>query len=100
MSVIPSTAAKPHRSHLYASSFLVSALSLGISAADAQQANPDQLPPITVSPPRDENQTRAKPVTDQDSNLRRVTPTTSSTGNPNGAPATSTNVSIEGNGTT
>jgi len=39
-------------------------LSLGISAARAQQASPDQLPPIEVSPPVDQTRTRAKPISD------------------------------------
>jgi iron complex outermembrane receptor protein len=82
-----------HRcTRLLALSFLLPLLSLSVSAARAQQASPDQLPPIEVSPPRDENQTRAKPITDQDSGSRRAVPQVSSapssaTGSPATAPA-------------
>ncbi len=78
-------AAPRRRRLLLASGFLLPFFTLGISAANAQQASPGQLPPIEVSPPRDENQTRAKPLADQDSDSRRVVP--------NVSPATSTNVS-------
>jgi vitamin B12 transporter len=44
-------AARPRRNFLFATSFLVPALSLGISAAQAQQsASPDLLPPVVVNP--------------------------------------------------
>jgi iron complex outermembrane receptor protein len=84
-------AASRRRRFLLASGFLLPLLPLGISAANAQQASPGQLPPIEISPPRDENQTRAKPLTDQDSGSRRVAP--------NASPATSTNVSPTGDTT-
>ncbi len=84
-------AASRRRRLLLASGFLLPFFTLGISAANAQQASPDQLPPIEVSPPRDENQTRAKPLTDQDSGSRRVVP--------NVSPATGTNVSPTGDAT-
>jgi iron complex outermembrane receptor protein len=67
-------AAQRRRTRLRASTLLVPMLSLGISAAKAQQASSDQLPPIEVSPSRDENQTRAKPLTDQDSGPLRAAP--------------------------
>src|SRR5580693_3116160 len=85
---------------LLASSFLVPVLSLGISAARAQQASPDQLPPIEVSPPGDESRTRAKPATDSYSYSRRAVPNVSQTGTPAGAPADNSNVASSGNGTT
>jgi iron complex outermembrane receptor protein len=74
---------------LLASTFLVSTLSLGISAARAQQLPPGQLPPIEVSPPGDENRTRARPVNDEGSGSRRVAaPNVAPTTTPNPAPAT------------
>src|SRR5260370_11032576 len=86
MSSIPRTAQR-RRTCLLASSFLVPVLSLGISAAaKAQQASPDQLPPIEVSPPSDENRTRAKPVADEGSGSRRVVPNVSQTSSTNVAP--------------
>ena len=80
-------AAQRRHTYLLASSFLVPVLWLGISAARAQQASPDQLPPIEVSPPGDENRTRAKPIGDEGSGSRRVTPNVSQTGSPNVSPA-------------
>jgi iron complex outermembrane receptor protein len=67
-------AAQRRRRFLLASSFLVPMLLLGISAAKAQQPAPDQLPPIEVSPPGDLNRTRAKPIRDEGSGVRRVAP--------------------------
>ena len=67
-------AAQRRRSLLLASSFFVSILSLGISAAHAQQPPSDQLPPVEVSPVGDPNRTRAKPITDEGSGSRRVAP--------------------------
>jgi iron complex outermembrane recepter protein len=68
------TAATRRRTYLLASIFLVPVLSLGSSAAKAQQTPPDQLPPIEVSPPDDANRTRAKPTADEGSGSRRVAP--------------------------
>src|SRR5467141_1300558 len=82
-----------------ASSFLATVLSLGISAAKAQQISSDQLPPIEVSPPGDENRTRARPINDEGSGSRRVAPNVSQTNGPGGAPANSPNVSSAGNAT-
>jgi iron complex outermembrane recepter protein len=79
-------AATRRRICLLASTFLVPVLSLGISAARAQQAAPDQLPPIEVSPPSDASRTRAKPISDEGSGARRVAPNVSQTSNPNGSP--------------
>jgi iron complex outermembrane receptor protein len=92
-------AALRRRSCLLVSSFLVPILSLGISAAKAQQIASDQLPPIEVSPPGDENRTRARPVNDAGSGPRRVAPSVSQTSSPGGAPANSPNVSSPGNAT-
>src|SRR6476620_6468127 len=94
------TAAQRRRTCLLASSFPATVLSLGISAAKAQQISSDQLPPIEVSPPGDENRTRARPVNDEGSGSRRVAPNLSQTSSPGGAPANSPNVSSPGNATT
>src|SRR6476646_6487184 len=93
-------AAQRRRTCLLASSFLVPVLSLGISAAKAQQISSDQLPPIEISPPGDENRTRARPISDEGSGSRRVAPNLSQTSSPGGAPANSPNVSSPGNATT
>jgi iron complex outermembrane receptor protein len=93
-------AAARRRICLLASSFLVLVLSLAISAAKAQQASSDQLPPIEISPPGDENRTRAKPVNDQGSGSRRVAPNVSQTTSPGGPPTTNPNVSSPGNAAT
>src|ERR1700720_3795070 len=93
-------AAQRHRTCRLASSFLVPVLSLGIPAAKAQQISSDQLPPIEVSPPGDENRTRAKPMSDEGSGSRRVAPKVSQTSSTNVAPANSPNVSSSSNVTT
>ena len=62
------------RRFLLVSSFLVPLMSLGISGAQAQQPPSDQLPPIEVSAPTDQNRTRAKPTYDEGSGARRVAP--------------------------
>ncbi|HEY2211426.1 MAG TPA: TonB-dependent receptor [Bradyrhizobium sp.] len=79
-------AAARRRTCLIASSFLVPVLLLGVSAADAQQTASDQLPPIEVNPPGDQNRTRAKPITDRESGSRRVVPRASPTTNTVPAP--------------
>jgi iron complex outermembrane recepter protein len=96
------TAAHRRRARLRASSFLVPILSLGISAAEAQQAaSPDLLPPIEVSPSNDENQTRAKPVTDQGSGsfhmAPNVAPTSGQYVSPTSRPEVSAPVDAAGN---
>jgi iron complex outermembrane recepter protein len=73
------------RSRWLATGFLP-VLSLGISAAKAQQASPEQLPPIQVSPPVDDTRTRAKPISDDGYGPPRVAPNTSPPGNPNPSP--------------
>src|SRR5258708_12957373 len=92
-------AAERRRSLLLATSFLATVLSLGISAAKAQQISSDQLPPIEISPPGDENRTRARPINDEGSGSRRVAPNVSQTNGPGGAPANSPNVSSPANAT-
>src|SRR5260370_32435195 len=92
-------AAQRRRTCLLALSFLVHVLSVGISAAKAQQVSSDQLPPIEVSPPGVENRTRARPINDEGSGSRRVAPNFSQTNSPGGAPANSPNVSSPGNAT-
>src|SRR5882724_2662386 len=96
-------AAQQRRTHLLASSLLVPVVFLNISAARAQQStSPDQLPPIEVNPPGDQNRTRAKPVFDEEQGSRRGLRNVSPTGSPNpsGVPSTSPNVSPAGGATT
>jgi iron complex outermembrane receptor protein len=92
-------AVKRRRRLLLTSSFLMPILSLGVSAASAQQAPSDQLPPIEVNPPGDQNRTRAKATTDSDSYPRRTVPGVSQTGTPAGQPADNSNVASSGSGT-
>jgi iron complex outermembrane receptor protein len=75
------------RSRWLASGFLVPVLSLGISAAKAQQAAPDQLPPIEVTAPLDANRTRARPVSDGESGSSRAVPSTSPAASSTASPA-------------
>ena len=84
-------AASRRRTCLLATSFLAPVLSLGISAAKAQQAVPDQLPPVEISPPDDANRTRAKPISDDGSGSRRgaANPGTNTNATPGGDSATS-----------
>jgi iron complex outermembrane receptor protein len=84
------TAASRRRTCLLASTFLVPVFSLGISAAKAQQASPDALPPIVVSAPVDDTRTRAKPISDDGYGPPRTVPNTTPTGNPNAAPSSDT----------
>ena len=88
-----STITAARRCHLWlASSFLVPIVSLGISGAHAQTPPSDQLPPIEVSPPGDQNRTRAKPTYDEGSGTRRVVPNPTPSNNTNPAPGTGSNV--------
>ena len=93
MSSTTIVAAQPRRSCLLACSFLVPVLSLGISAVHAQQPSSDLLPPIEVSPAGDQNRTRAKPTSDQESGSRRVAPKVPPTTNTNITPTPGPNVS-------
>src|SRR6267378_2566036 len=86
-------AAQPRRSCLLACRFLVPVLSLGISAVHAQQPSSDLLPPIEISPAGDQNRTRAKPTSDQESGSRRVAPKVAPTTNTNITPTPGPNVS-------
>lgn len=88
--------AQRRRACLLASSVLVSALST-FSAATADPASPDQLPPIEVSP-SDANRTRAKPIPDTEPAPRRTAPSTSQTGTPAGGAADTSNGTGSGNG--
>jgi iron complex outermembrane receptor protein len=84
----PLCQAAQRRCCLLATTFLIPVLSLGISAANAQQegaANP--LPPIQVESPSDGNRTRAKPVTDAGSGARRAAPRVRQPANTNVAPS-------------
>jgi iron complex outermembrane receptor protein len=69
-----STPATRQRRSWLASSFLMPIISLGISAAQAQQVPAEQLPPIEVTSPTDPNRTRARPTYDEGSVSRRVVP--------------------------
>ena len=81
-------AAQRRRACLTASTFLLPVLSLDISAAHAQQtASTNPLPPIEITSPGDQNRTRAKPVTDAGSGVRRVAPRVSRPADTNVTPA-------------
>jgi iron complex outermembrane recepter protein len=80
------TKAGARRSLWFASTVLIPLFPLAIPVARAQQAPPDQLPPVQVSPPPDPNQTRAKPLSDDGSGSRRVAPNVATTDNSNGTP--------------
>src|SRR5260370_37797606 len=68
-------AATRRRAYWLASSFLVPVLSLGFSAAKAQQsASPNLLPTIEVEAPSDKSRTRPEPVPEQTTVSRRVVP--------------------------
>jgi iron complex outermembrane recepter protein len=86
-------AAQRRRTLALASRFLVPFFSLGMSAAKAQQAPSEQLPPIEVSAPVDETRTRAKALPDQESGSRRVVPAASPANNPNTSPAGNSSLS-------
>src|SRR6266480_1878604 len=84
-------AAQRRRNCLLATTFLGPILSLGISAAEAQQSASNPLPAIEISSPEDQTRTRAKPITDEGSGSRRVAPKISQTTNTNIAPASGSN---------
>ena len=69
-----STTPMRQRRFWLASSFLAPIVSFGISAAEAQQAPSEPLPPIEITSPTDPNRTRAKPTYDEPSTSRRVVP--------------------------
>src|SRR5260370_1806926 len=69
-------AAARRRTYWLASSFLVPVLSLGFSAAKAQQsASPNLLPTIEVEAPSDKSRPRPEPAPDRTTVSRRVVPT-------------------------
>src|SRR6266567_3496415 len=80
-------AVQRRRNCLLATTFLGPILSLGISAAEAQQSASNPLPAIEISSPEDQTRTRAKPITDEGSCSRRGAPKISQTTNTNIAPA-------------
>lgn len=90
MSSAVTAVARRLRRFLLASSFL---MSLGTSGAQAQQPPSDQLPPIEVSAPTDQNRTRAKPTYDE--GVRRVAPNPTPSNNPNPARGTGSNVASQ-----
>jgi iron complex outermembrane recepter protein len=80
--------AAQRRSRLLASTFLIPVLLLDISAARAQQTTAENpLPPIEITSPGDENRTRAKPVPDRGSGVRRVAPRVAQPASTNVTPA-------------
>src|ERR1700730_18644839 len=88
------TAARRRRRFWLACSFLAPIVLLGTSRAQAQQAaSAVQFPPIEVSPPVDQNRTRAQPTYDESAGPRRVAPNTTPTNNTNPAPSTGSNAS-------
>ena len=85
------TAATRRRLLLLASSLPI--VSLGISGAHAQQpASANELPPIEVSPPVDQNRTRARPTYDESAGPSRAAPNPTPTNNANPAAGTGSNV--------
>src|SRR5260221_14419430 len=70
------TAAARHRTCWLASSFLAPVVSLGISAAQAQQsASPNLLPGIEVEAPSNKSRSQSEPASQPPSASRRVVPT-------------------------
>jgi vitamin B12 transporter len=69
-------AAQRRRNYLLASTFLGPILSLGISAAEAQQsASPNLLPTIEVQAPANQSTNRSEPAAERPSVSRRAVPT-------------------------
>ena len=90
-----------HRAILLASSFIIHTVFLTDTEARAQQAGPDQLPPIEVTKPRDQNRTRARATGDSDTSQRRAAPTVAPRNAPAGAGAGSSssgNVTVASSG--
>src|SRR5437660_3105249 len=92
---MPSTSATRQRRFWLTSTFLIPFVSLGISGAQAQQAPPEQLPPIEVTSPTDPNRTRAKPTYDEGSTSRRVVPATAPSTGTQPAAGTGSNVASQ-----
>src|SRR5436305_8959358 len=74
-----SKAAARRRSYTLAASLVLPVLVQDISATKAQQTPTEQLPPIEVSPPGDQNRTRTSHTTYEGSGARRTAPNISST---------------------
>src|SRR4051794_10366002 len=92
-----STAAARRRSYLLTASFIVPPLSFQVFNARAQQASPDHLPPIEVSPPKDANRTRARSVSDEGAGARRTVPNVAQTRKPNAVSGGNSDGSQTGN---
>src|SRR5258708_23062401 len=86
------TAARRRPRFRLASSFLAPIVLLASPGAYAQQPPSDQLPPIEVSPPVDQNRTRAQPTYDESAGPPRVAPHAAPPNPPNPAPGTGSNV--------
>jgi iron complex outermembrane receptor protein len=89
------------RAVLLASSFIIPAVFLTDTEARAQQAGPDQLPPIEVTKPRDQNRTRARAIGDSDTSQRRAAPKVAPSNAPAGGGAGSSssgNVTVASSG--
>jgi iron complex outermembrane recepter protein len=69
-----STPLTARRRRLFASTVLAPVLLLDPSAARAQQPPSEQLPPVEISAPVDQNRTRAKPTYDEVAGPRRPAP--------------------------
>jgi iron complex outermembrane receptor protein len=93
-----STITARHRRLLLASSLIVPIMSLGIAGARAQTPPSEQLPPVEVNAPTDQNRTRAKPTYDEGSGARRVAPNSTPSNNPNPAAGTGVNSASQGGG--
>ena len=95
-----SITAANRRRLLLACSFSVPILLSGHSGAHAQQAaSAELLPTIEISPPVDQNKTRARPTYDEGAGPPRPAPSTAPGNNPNPAPGTGSNVASPGTGT-
>jgi iron complex outermembrane recepter protein len=94
----PITTAKRRRL-LLASTVLAPLFSLGISAADAQTAPPEQLPAIEVVKPADQNRTRAQPTPDETAAPRRAAPSNTQTNNTGTGTGSNTTSTSTGTGT-
>ncbi|NOJ44147.1 TonB-dependent receptor [Bradyrhizobium australiense] len=92
---MPSTITATRRRVWLASSFLIPIVSLGISGAEAQTPASEQLPPIEVTSPGDQNRTRAKLTYDEASTSRRVVPAAAPSTGAQPAAGTGSNVASQ-----
>jgi iron complex outermembrane recepter protein len=97
MSSTIATAARRRRYRL-ACSILAPVVSFGISIAHAQQGHFSQLPPVEISPPGDQNRTRAKPTYDEGGGAPRVAPNRAPSTAANPASGPNSNVASDGIG--